>query len=61
MTLRPPGDQTDALEMVAQANGVGMSQAVRGAIESRRADDGFEERLTESMARSQRILDRLAE
>ncbi|WP_420611883.1 hypothetical protein [Candidatus Spongiisocius sp.] len=59
--MRPPGDQTDALEMVAQANGVGMSQAVRGAIESRQADDGFEERLTESMARSQRILDRLAE
>ena len=61
MTLRLPAEQTDALEIVAQAHGVGVSQAVRGAIENRPADDGFQQRLTESMARYQRILDRLAE
>ena len=65
MTLRLPADQADALELVAQVDGVSVSQAVRDAIEShidsRRADDGFQERLTESIARHQRILDRLAE
>lgn len=65
MTLRLPADQADTLELVAQVDGVTVSQAVRDAIEShidsRRADDGFQQRLAESMARYQRILDRLAE
>jgi len=65
MTLRLPAEQADALELVAQVDGVSVSQAVRDAIEShidsRRADDGFQQRLAESMARYQRILDRLAE
>ena len=65
MTLRLPVDQADALELVAQVDGVSVSQAVRDAIEShiesRRGDDGFQQRLAESMARYKRILDRLAE
>ena len=65
MTLRLPAEQADALELVAQVDGVSVSQAVRDAIEShidsRRADDRFQQRLAESMARYQRILDRLAE
>ena len=65
MTLRLPADQADALELVAQVDGVSVSQAVRDAIEShidiRRADDGFQQRLAVSMSRYQRILDRLAE
>lgn len=65
MTLRLPADQADALEMVAQVDGVSVSQAVRDAIDShidsRRADDAFQERLAKSMARYRRILDRLAE
>lgn len=61
MTLRLPADQADALEMVAQVDGVSVSQAVRDAIESRQADDAFQERLAKSMVRYRRILDRLAE
>lgn len=49
----------------AEVDGVSVSEAVRDAveshIESRRADDGFQERLAASMARYQRILERLAE
>ena len=64
MTLRLPAEQADALEMVAEVDGVSMSEAVRDAIEShidnRRADDGFQERLAASMERHRRILDRLA-
>lgn len=37
------------------------SEAVRDAIESRRADEEFQERLAASMERYQRILERLAE
>lgn len=64
MTLRLEAEQAEALELVAEVDGVSMSEAVRDAIEShietRRADDGFQERLSASMARHQRILDRLA-
>ena len=64
MTLRLPVEQADALEMVAEVDGVSMSEAVRDAIEShidsRRADDGFQERLAASMERHRRILDRLS-
>ena len=64
MTLRLPSEQADALEMVAEVDGVSMSEAVRdaieGHIENRRADDGFQKRLAASMERHRRILDRLA-
>lgn len=64
MTLRLTAEQADALEMVAEVDGVSMSEAVRDAIDchidNRRADDGFQERLAASMERHRRILDRLA-
>ncbi len=64
MTLRLTAEQADALEMVAEVDGVSMSEAVRDAIErhidNRRADDGFQQRLAESMERHRRILDRLS-
>ena len=64
MTLRLPSDQADALELVADVDGVSVSEAVRDAIEShienRRADEGFQQRLAASMERHKRILDRLA-
>ena len=65
MTLRLPADQAEALELVAEVDGVSVSEAVRDAIdshiESRRADERFQERLAASTARYQRILERLAE
>lgn len=65
MTLRLPADQADALELVAEVDGVSVSEAIRDAIEShiesRRADNGFQERLAVSISRYQRILKRLAE
>ena len=64
MTLRLPVEQAEALELIAEVDGMSMSEAVRDAIEShietRRADDAFQKRLAASMKRHQRILDRLA-
>jgi hypothetical protein len=64
MTLRLPAEQAEALEFVAEIDGVSVSEAIRDAIEShiqsRRTDDGFQERLAASMDRHKRILDRLA-
>ena len=64
MTLRLPSEQADALEMVAEVDGISMSEAVRDSIENhidnRRVDTGFQERLAASMERHRRILDRLA-
>jgi hypothetical protein len=64
MTLRLPAEQAEELEFIAEVDGVSVSEAVRDAIEShiesRRADDGFQERLAASMQRHKRILDRLA-
>ena len=64
MTLRLPVEQAEALELIAEVDGVSMSEAVRDAIEShietRRADDAFQKRLAAVMKRHQRILDRLA-
>ena len=64
MTLRLPTEQAEALEFVAEVDGVSVSEAIRDAIEnhieSRRSDEGFQERLAASMERHKRILDRLA-
>lgn len=64
MTLRLDAEQAEALEYIAAVDGVSVSEAVRDAIEShietRRADDGFQARLADSMERHKRILDRLA-
>ena len=54
---------SDALELVAEVDGVNMCEAVRDAIkshiENRRAAGDFQERLAASMERHRRILDRL--
>jgi len=64
MTLRLSQEQAEALEAVAQADGVPVAEAVRSAIaahiEQRRKDEGFQRRLRASLQRNQRILERLA-
>jgi len=64
MTLCLPAEQAEALEFIADVDGVSVSEAVRDTIEthmeSRRADNGFQERLAASMDRHKRILQRLA-
>ena len=64
MTLRLPAEQAEALEKVAEVDGVSVTEAVREAIEehiaARAADDEFQQRLAASMERHQRILDRLS-
>jgi hypothetical protein len=64
MTLRLPVDQAEALEKVAEVDGVSVTEAIREAIElhiaARAADKEFRERLAASIERNQRILDRLA-
>ncbi len=65
MTLRLSAEQAETLEFVAEVDRVSVSEAVRDAIEShiesRRADDAFQQRLAASMQRHKRILDRLAQ
>ena len=64
MTLRLPADQAETLKVIADVDGLSMSETVREAIanhiNSRCADDGFQQRLAASMERHRRILDRLA-
>lgn len=64
MTLRLPADQAEALEKVAEVDGISVTEAIREAIDehiaARAADEEFRERLRASIARNQRILDRLA-
>lgn len=64
MTLRLPAEQAEALEKVAEVDGVSVSEAIREAIEqhisARAADKEFRARLAASMERHQRILDRLS-
>jgi hypothetical protein len=64
MTLRLSADQAEALEKVAEVDGVSVSEAIREAIEehisARAADAEFRARLAASMERNKRILDRLS-
>ena len=64
MTLRLPAEQAEALEKVAEVDGISLTEAIRDAIDAhiveRTADDAFQERLKNSVDRHQRILDRLA-
>ena len=64
MTLRLPAEQAEALEKVAEVDGVSVTEAIREAIDqhisTRAADTAFRARLAASMERNQRILDRLA-
>ena len=65
MTLRLSPEQAEALQAVAQADGVPLAEVVRTAIadhiERRRKDKAFQERLRTSIERNQSILARLAE
>ena len=65
MTLRLSQEQAEALEAVAQADGVPVAEAVRMAInehiERRRKDKAFQDRLRASLERNQRILEKLAD
>jgi hypothetical protein len=62
MTLRMPTEQAEALEKVAEVDGVSGTEAIRGAIEerisARAAAVDFHARLVVSMESNQRILDR---
>ncbi len=64
MTLRLPAEQAEALEKVAEVDGMSVTEAIREAIEHhitvRAADAEFRARLAASMERNQRILERLS-
>ncbi len=64
MTLRLSAEQAEALEKVAEIDGVSLTEAIRDAIDAhiaeRTVDEAFQQRLRASMDRHQRILDRLA-
>ncbi len=64
MTLRLPVEQAEALEKVAEIDGVSVTAAIREAIgqhiSTRAADEEFRERLAASMERNRQILDRLS-
>lgn len=64
MTLRLSVDQAEALEKVAEVDGVSVSEAIRHAIEehiaARAVDAEFRDRLATSVARNKRILERLS-
>ncbi len=65
MTLRLSQEQAEALEAVAQADGVPVAEVVRSAItehvERRRKDKAFQQRLRASLERNRRILEKLAD
>jgi Arc/MetJ-type ribon-helix-helix transcriptional regulator len=64
MTLRLPADQAAALDAVARADRVSVSDAVRTAIdehiEKRRADRDFQARIKRMMEEEREVLERLA-
>jgi hypothetical protein len=64
MTLRLTAEQADELEVVARAEGISVSDAVREAIaehiDRKRKDKAFRERLRTVMERDREILERLA-
>jgi predicted DNA-binding protein len=64
MTLRLSAEQADELDVVARAEGMTVSDAVREAIsehiERKRKDKAFRERLRAVMDRDREILERLA-
>jgi hypothetical protein len=63
MTVRLPEAQAEALDTVAEVDGLPIVEVVRLAIteyiDNRRRDPGFQQRLRHSMARARRARDRL--
>ena len=64
LSLRLPDEQAAALEAIAQADEMSVSETIRQAIESRineRRDDAeFQKRLPRAITRNQRALELLA-
>lgn len=64
MTLRLSDEQAATLEVLARADGKGVSETIRAAIdrhiEERRNDKEFQSRLRRRMEEDKAILDRLA-
>jgi hypothetical protein len=65
MTVRLDEDQAAALDAVARADEMHVSEAIRVAIDehiaARRADAAFQKRIRETMARTREVLERLAQ
>ncbi len=64
LSLRLPDEQAAALEVIAQADEMSVSEAIRQAIEDRinqrRGDAEFQQRLRRAIERNQRALELLA-
>lgn len=64
LSLRLPDEQAAALEAIAQADEMSVSETIRQAIETRinqcRDDAEFQERLRRAIIRNQRALELLA-
>ena len=64
LTVRLTAEQAEELEAVALVDNIPVAEAIRLAvaahIEARRHDEAFQERRKESLARSVRLLERLA-
>jgi predicted transcriptional regulator len=65
ISLRLPGEMAAALGLLARAEEIAPSEAVRQAIDhylaSRRSDHDFQERLKRRLAEDQEALERLAQ
>ena len=63
MTLRLSAEQTEELQLLAQVEGVSVSEKIRQAItehiERKLQDESFQERLRGALERNQAILKRL--
>ncbi len=64
ITLRIDADRADEIDAIAQANGTSSSETIRTAIDemiaNARSDKAFQARLKESIARNQKVLERLS-
>lgn len=64
-TIRVSEERAEELEVLAQVEGVPVSEVIRTAIdeliEAKRADEGFQERLRDAMDRNRAVLRRLAQ
>lgn len=64
-TVRLPVEQAEAIEAIAQVDGISVAEEVRSAIldriAARRRDKDFIARVRKTMERNRRALERLAE
>lgn len=63
-TLRLPPEQAEAIQAIADVDGLSVNeeihQAIEAHIEARRKDEAFRQRLQASIKRNQEILERLS-